>query len=75
MKLALTLIASWIVASVPISILLGTVLKRLDVPMRRLQPVDPSFLYSLSINLERITRLICGEVRDEHERLALPWVS
>jgi hypothetical protein len=33
MKLALMLISSWLVASVPISIVLGKALKRLDLPM------------------------------------------
>ncbi len=46
MKLALMLIASWLVASVPISIVLGKVLKRLDSPMPPLLPGDPSFGYS-----------------------------
>lgn len=33
MKLAVMLISSWLVGSVPISIALGKVLKRLDSPM------------------------------------------
>jgi hypothetical protein len=41
MKLALMLIPSWLVASVPISIVLGKVLKRLDSPMPPSLPGAP----------------------------------